>query len=139
MSNRSSDAPLDMPRLSALEEIKALRVRFCAAADARDWPALESIFSRDALPERRGGMERKTVHHLHNFQAEFLSDTKARGRWEVVKFDWREGAGNSPYIRRIEWGCYRDVYERSAGGWRIASFRFDLSHASEEYDRVAAP
>jgi ketosteroid isomerase-like protein len=131
---------IDMERLSAIEEIKALRVSFCAAVDGKDWTALRRVFADDALAEGHYVSDQKTVHHLHNFQSEFTSDTEVQGRWEVIKFIWPPaGAGYSSCVRRIEWGGYRDVYQRVAGRWRIASFRFELAHATQEYDRVAAP
>lgn len=144
VSTGSPVVSIDIGRLSALEEIKGLRARWCAAADGSDRPALKSVFAHDAdLGQLDGAVGKttvgKSVHHLHNFQAEFTSDTEASGRWEVIKFIWHAGAGKSPCVRRIEWGCYRDVYRQTADGWRIASFRFDLSHATEEYDRVAGP
>jgi ketosteroid isomerase-like protein len=136
-SNGSPGVAIDVGRLSALEEIKALRARWCAAIDGRDWTALKSVFPHDPRLGQPEGSDGKTVHHLHNFQAEFTSDSEATGRWEVVKFVWLTGTGNASRTRRIEWGCYRDAYQRTAEGWRIVSTRFDLSHSTEEYDRIA--
>jgi hypothetical protein len=137
-SHRLPEVSLDIGRASALEEIKALRARVCAAVDGGEWTALANLFTGDASREHEV-TDGKTVHHLHNFQAEFMSATEARGRWAVVKFLWRESADAGERIRRIEWGSYRDVYQRAGEGWRIACSRFELIHATEERDRLAAP
>jgi hypothetical protein len=143
--------------IRAAEDIRQLKNVWCAALDNQDWETLGGLFTADAMvsnsfiegepPEMPASRfcawlaatpgELRSMHHLHNFQAEFTSDTEATGRWEVIKFVWYAAAGHSPCVRRIEWGRYHDVYRQTAHGWRIASFRFDLRHATEDHDQVS--
>ncbi len=134
-----------MAHLLAVEEIKQLKARYCRLIDQKDWAGLADLFAEDVRVEiagAPGGAEDTqrfsrrsefldrlqtlmkpltTVHHVHAPEIELLSETRARGTWAVAdRLVFPEGSD----LRVLQgWGHYEETYDRSSGGWVIASLR----------------
>ena len=128
-------------KLLAIEEIRLVKARYCAAVDDHDWAALRSVFADDAtflFPWP--GKEIKTAddfvgllaelmppniqtrHHAHNLQIDFISATEASVRWDHENWTWFED-GSRPNMH--QWGQYRERYRKTDKGWRISYFSED--------------
>lgn len=124
----------------ALEQLKA---RYFWCVDTKDWPGWISLFTEDATflidnapytlgrdPDPRpllvgrepmGEFVRKrlegvvTVHHGHNPQFEFHSDSEASGIWAME--DIVETADHQLHGH----GHYHETYRKVGGEWRFAT------------------
>ena len=133
-------------RLEAQAAIRDLRYEYCYSVDDRDWNGLVDLFTTDASLEYSGigsfeghdGVREfaneyvsetleATTHAVTNGQIEVDGDT-ATGRWYVVAFTTQTD-GNCG----IRWAEYREQYQRTKDGWRIASLQLQF-HYSAVYD-----
>ena len=102
---------MTLDELTAIEEIKKLKGRYCRVLDTKDWDGYGNIFTRDAtlnvdtgvgtmggdpqpIPEVRGRAEIQssisrmlhgtiTVHQCHTPEIELTSPTTATGIWAM--------------------------------------------------------
>lgn len=99
------DLEAEVRRLSAIEEIKALKARYFRAVDGKDWDLFRSCFSAgasfdftDSTYETGRAFDdvdefvawvavvfdgARTVHHGHMPEIEILSETSARAIWAM--------------------------------------------------------
>ena len=133
---------LSVQRLSDLEEIRDLAVRYCQGLDREDRDLLRSAFWPDAtddhgwlfegnawefidavLPRRE--RVRPTQHCVMNHRVSFDADgSTATGEAYCVAFQFRHALQGE--AARIVVGRYLDKYERREGEWRIGHRRFVL-------------
>ena len=133
-------------RLTAVEEIKALKARYFRCMDTKDWDAFANLFSADASIDMSGEMRASksdvgiihgrneivafvrnaindvtTVHHGHTPEIDLVSPTRATGIWAMEdSLRWPKGAP----IRSLHgYGHYHDTYEKHDDRWLIASTR----------------
>jgi hypothetical protein len=129
-------------RLWEMEQIKQLKARYLRFLDTRHWKEFRELFTDDFvwyLPQGDGKTIRNptaddfvkyqsgnfdsarviSVHQGKMPEIELVSDTTARGIWEMS--DWVD----HPKGRAIQgWGYYYEEYEKGRDGkWRIKSIR----------------
>lgn len=136
-SEPSDDMLTDVETLLAIREIEQLKYRYCRCVDLKDFEALRTVLTPDAVAEYSGGKYRfdgadeiiafltrnlsrtkfLTSHHMHHPEITIVDQTNATGVWAMndVNLDdewdfFLQGAG-----------YYDDRYVRTAEGWRIAS------------------
>jgi hypothetical protein len=135
-----------LDRLEAIEAIKQLKARYCAACDDdHDPDALVALFEEDGVWEatsngrfegldairgffaglRASGRIRNSAHHAINPIIEVDGD-QASGHWRLIMLYTANvpGSGQRPqagvqYLRIIGW--YRERYRRRNGVWRFQS------------------
>jgi hypothetical protein len=133
-------------KLSAIEEIKALKGRYCRFLDTKQWRQWEQLFVPDLVtefpddrpeaPPFRGrrdfvqGIEvllgpALTVHHVHTPEIEITGGKAARGIWAMHDIIRYPKSATLPNDGRnlIGWGHYHETYVNSAEGWRIETLK----------------
>lgn len=127
-------------RLEAIEAIKQLKARYCAACDAdHDSALLRPLFTDDAVWEASGitraegwpqidaymsalrasGTIRNSAHNVFNPQIS-VNGNEAEGHWRLLMLHTANvGGGEVRYNRIIGW--YRERYLCQDGEWLIAS------------------
>jgi SnoaL-like domain len=135
----------ELERLLALEEIRALKARYCRAIDTKQWDLLRQLFSPDARFEGFGSApdgadvdtfvagvsarlrDAVSVHHCHMPEIVFLDDERARGVWAMQDhLEWPqplalkeapEACGFAGY------GHYEEAYRCIDGRWYMQFLR----------------
>jgi hypothetical protein len=134
----------DVERLLALEEIRALKARYCRCIDARDWETWRTCFTDDvafyaskmplvgvdALIEfgqeyLRGAT---SVHQVHSPEIEFASDTEANGVWALHDILLWPAPNEHGVTSMVGYGNYRERYRHVDGAWRIAEVKVSRFH-----------
>jgi uncharacterized protein (TIGR02246 family) len=125
-----------------LESIRQLKARYFRTMDTKDWDAMREVFTDDVVIDTTasgGGVvsgadafmaflretlaEPITVHHGHMPEIELTSDTTATGIWALNDIlIWPNG------LRLDGYGHYHETYEKTSGGWRIASSTLTRLH-----------
>lgn len=128
-----------------LEEIRALKARYCRAIDTKQWAQLRALFSDDARVEGFGsapdGADADTfvagvstrlrdaisVHHCHMPEIVFLDDHRARGVWAMQDhLEWPAPIAlkEAPLAHGfVGYGHYEEEYRRVDGRWRTQFMR----------------
>jgi hypothetical protein len=141
----TNTAMTNTERLLALEEIRAVKARYCRFLDTKDWAGLAGLFTvdatldvredtgqdpfagRDVLIEqiRRAVIHAKSAHHVHSPEIEFVSPDAAMIIWAMQdRVVWNEGQSPIPGVRSITgFGHYHERYVRQAGQWLIAALK----------------
>lgn len=158
---------MTLEELTALEEIKQLKGRYCLCIDLKDWPGYGELYTKDAIlncdtavstmgrdpkpqPEVRGRdairdfvsdllKVASTVHQCHTPVIELTSATTARGIWAM------EDVVEMPGFHLHARGHYRETYAFEDGKWRIATLhltrtRIDMLEGTSDgplLDKVA--
>jgi hypothetical protein len=129
--------------LSDLDQIRALKARYCRLADTKQWKEMATLFTDDAVLHfydidgrllnqvtaaefaetigRRVGAG-QPIHHLFSHEIVFSSDTDATGVWAMEDLIFHDRAANpdAPFEQMHGFGHYHDTYRLTADGWRIA-------------------
>jgi len=127
---------LSLQQLSDRMEIQELMVAYCYAIDTRDWDALDDVFTADAVIDYsevagvRGSLPEIKLflaevlgpilgfqHTISTSQLRFEGD-RAFGRTACFNPMIVDDAGERRVVFFGLW--YRDIFERTAHGWRIA-------------------
>jgi hypothetical protein len=134
----------DIEKLLAIESIKQAKARYFRGLDTQEWPLYASAFSPDAEmdvrkearnpdylfrgPDAIVGFVSKslegmlTIHHGHNPEIEFTSDTTANVIWAMEDRLWKKDASvQKPFNTLHGWGYYRETYRRVGNEWLIQS------------------
>jgi hypothetical protein len=136
----------NVEKLTAIEDIKALKARYFLALDGKDAAAYADKFGNDGIFDIRRfditGIEAGRIqpgpvltggrviadfvlgalagiqssHRAFNPFIEILSPTEARATWAME--DWLRGSDGQ--IRLAGFGYYHDRYGRNDVGWTIA-------------------
>jgi SnoaL-like domain len=132
-----------LDKLMAIEQIKKLKARYFRFVDAKDWHALEDLFSEDAMIDisadvsggvmiggarlaevARASLEGcVSVHHGHSPEIEIVSYTSASAIWAMEDtLKWPEESPTR--IRSFHgYGHYHESYTYIADRWRINAMR----------------
>lgn len=137
----------DLERLLALEEIKALKARYCRTIDARDWSAWRDCFTEDVefylsaeplvgveplLDFGRRYLEGATsVHQVHAPEIAFTSDTEATGIWALHDILLWAEPNMFAKTSMIGYGSYHERYRQVDGAWRISEVRVSRFHLEQ--------
>lgn len=152
---------MTLDELTAIEEIRKLKGRYCRLLDTKDWEGYANLFTREAtlnvdtavstmggdpqpIPEVRGRHEIRsgisgmlhgatTVHQCHTPEIELTSPTTAAGIWAM------EDIVERPGFRLNGQGHYHEVYVVEEGEWRIASLHLTRIRIEMREPSTAAP
>ena len=137
-----------LERLTAIEELRALKARFCRLADAKRWAEFGRLFTSTAQARFYGADGRltfladspdigtviggrvgaaRTVHHTFGHELTIVSATRAEGLWGMEDIVVDDGAG-VPFRRVHGFGHYHETYERHDGRWLIRSLELTRVH-----------
>lgn len=120
-----------------VEAIRRLKARYFRTMDTKDWAGMRAVFTDDVVmdtSESGGGVitgadeflaflsetlaDVVTVHHGHMPEIELTSPATATGIWAMEDMlRWPNGMELHGY------GHYHETYEKTDGGWRIASLK----------------
>jgi hypothetical protein len=136
-----------LDRLTAIEEIKALKARYFRCMDMKDWPGLQAVFASDLVADFRDSTGARdetllthgaepyvknlapilqnitTTHHGHMPEIEIISETTATGIWAMEDLLWVGEGAPVPYKTMHAFGHYHETYEKKNGEWRIKTVR----------------
>ena len=136
--------------LTAAEEIKALKARYCRFLDTKDWPGLAALFVDDAVldvaqdsgnPPLQGREaiiaqirfavdDAATSHQVHTPEIAFEDADRATGVWAMQdRVVWQTGKSPLAGVASITgYGQYHETYCRTAQGWKFAAIRLTRFH-----------
>lgn len=150
MANQTLEAQI--ARLTAIEDIKQLKARYCAYCDAQyDPPGLASLFVEDAVwdggPEFGRHLGRQAIHDFFKgasgsilFAAHLVlnpiitvnGDT-ATGQWRLIMPCTAKNAAGTPEARWLL-SAYDETYVQQGGEWLFQSLmvktQFYAAHAT---------
>jgi hypothetical protein len=134
---------MTLEELTAIENIKQLKGRYCRFIDSKDWDGYRAVFATDSVlnvdtavstlgrdpkpqPEVRGGdnirnfvaellVDASTVHQCHTPEITLTSPTTASGIWAMEDVVEMRG------FHLHAFGHYRETYVIENGEWRIAT------------------
>jgi hypothetical protein len=133
-----------LERLVAIEDIKALKARYCRFVDYKEWDKFELLFVHDATFEAPedglalvAGAREFTeharashegcvaIHQCHTPDLQILASDSATGVWAMQDtLRWEEGAVTAHgYKQIIGWGYYHETYRKIGNDWRIATLK----------------
>jgi hypothetical protein len=138
-------------RLLAIEEIKSVKAKYLRGVDTGDSDLVRGILAEDCVLDYNGcwvdpasghdfmpamnvvvhgngswssalsKMGIVTVHHCHNVELEFASDSSASAIWSMTdRFFMPAG---SEYSRLTGFGYYHETYLKIDGAWKIKTTR----------------
>jgi hypothetical protein len=130
--------------LGDLEQLRALKARYCRYADTKRWDDLAALFTADgvmrfhdpggalintvaapAIAATIGGRvgAGQPVHHVFSHELEITSPGTARGIWamEDLIFHDPESDPEAPFRTLHGFGHYHETYRKTAEEWRIAT------------------
>jgi hypothetical protein len=136
--------------LLAIEEIKALKARYCRFLDTKDWAGLAGLFVDDAVLDvaqdtgnpplagreaiiaqiRFAVDDAATSHQVHTPEIAFETADRASGVWAMQdRVVWQAGKSPIPGVASITgYGQYHETYRRTAEGWQFAAIRLTRFH-----------
>lgn len=143
----------DVERLLAIEEIKALKGKYCRSVDTQNWDMwrecfipevvietfdFEEKFRSEGVDELIGNCEKllhgaKTVHQVHNPEITILSDTDAKAIWalhDILKWPEPNMFG---LTSMIGYGTYEETYVKTPAGWRISESIIRRYYMEQEF------
>lgn len=124
--------------LEDLEAIRKLKAKYWRSGNKKLWDELVQCFSEDAVMEyprvgrfqgaeailrslREHASQYPTAIHLgHDPDIDVVSDTAARGTWELHFYAIDAGADTAAQM----WGLYEDEYLKEKGEWKIKNTKF---------------
>jgi hypothetical protein len=131
--------------LLVLEDIRAVKARYCRFLDTKDWAGLADLFTEDAsldvredtgsepfigrealmVPIRHAVIDARTAHQVHSPEITLTGADSAQAIWAMQdRVVWSEGKSPLPGVRSITgYGHYHERYVRRDGVWRIASLK----------------
>lgn len=137
-------------RLLALEEIRALKARYCRLLDTKDWDGFAALFTEDAVLDVREDtgqppiagiagilaqvrfavIDAASSHQVHTGEIELAGPDAAKAMWAMQdRVVWRPGKSPIPGVASITgFGQYHESYRREGGVWKIAALRLSRFH-----------
>jgi hypothetical protein len=131
----------DIETLWALQEIRTLKARCVRCMDEKDWAGYAACHAPDAVSStfqtqlgapgpitgaqaiaeslKAAIQDRTPVHHAHEPEIEFTSDSTASGIWPVEYMRFWDEDGQPHWGQG--YGHYRETYGKVGGRWLITS------------------
>lgn len=139
-----------LQQLVAIEDIRAVKARYCRLLDSKEWDAFAALFTSDAVmdvsqdtgsPQIRGvaailAQVRYAVdhaassHQVHTPEIVLEGADLAHGVWAMQdRVVWQAGLSPIPGVASITgYGQYHETYRREGGVWKIAALRLSRFH-----------
>jgi hypothetical protein len=139
-----------LEKLQAVEEIRALKARYCRFLDTKDWDGFASLFTAGAVMDVREdtgnppitGVDAivtqvrfavdhaETSHQVHTPEIMLEGPDAAFGIWAMQdRVVWHDGQSPVEGIASITgYGQYHESYQRENGIWKIAALRLSRFH-----------
>jgi hypothetical protein len=123
-------------RLTAIEEIRSLKARYCRCVDFKQWDEFASLFTEDLqvdFAESTSGAQTReqfvdaarrhfegglSIHQAHLGEVTFQDEDHATAIWPM--FDLVEMPQSSSYESHTGYGHYTEEYRRVDRRWLIA-------------------
>ena len=137
-------------RLLAIEDIRAVKARYCRLLDSKQWGAFAALFTSDAVMDvsqdtgnppisgiaailaqvRHAVDHAASSHQVHTPEIELQGRDLAHGIWAMQdRVVWRAGLSPLPGVASITgYGQYHETYRREGGVWKIAALRLSRFH-----------
>ena len=142
--------------LLAIEEIRAVKARYCRCLDTKDWEGFAALFSGEAVMDVREDTGNPPItgitaivaqvrfavdhaassHQVHTPEITLDSADSAQGVWAMQdRVVWQPGKSPIPGIASITgYGQYHESYRREGGVWKIAALRLSRFHVDMHPD-----
>lgn len=136
--------------LLAIDDIRAVKARYCRLLDTKDWSGFAALFTDDAVMDvsedtgnppitgipaivaqvRFAVDDAATSHQVHTPEITLAGNDTALGVWAMQdRVVWREGLSPIPGVASITgYGQYHESYRREGGEWKIAALRLSRFH-----------
>ncbi|KUR76658.1 nuclear transport factor 2 family protein [Novosphingobium sp. Fuku2-ISO-50] len=136
--------------LLAIEDIRAVKARYCRCLDTKDWDGFARLFTDDAVMDVRedtgnppiSGIpaiiaqvrfavdHAATSHQVHTPEIALDSPDTAHAVWAMQdRVVWQQGQSPVSGIASITgYGQYHESYRREGGVWKIAALRLSRFH-----------
>lgn len=139
-----------LARMLALEDIRALKARYCRFLDTKDWEGFAELFTEDAVMDVREDtgnppitgiadilaqvrfavIDAASSHQVHSGEIELDGANAAQAVWAMQdRVVWKPGKSPLAGIASITgYGQYHESYRREGGVWKIAALRLSRFH-----------
>ncbi len=136
--------------LLAIEDIRAVKARYCRLLDSKDWAGFAALFTEDAVMDVREDTgnppitgiaaivaqvrfavdDAATSHQVHTPEISFDDEDSAAGVWAMQdRVVWQPGKSPIPGVASITgYGQYHETYRREGDVWKIAALRLSRFH-----------
>ena len=136
-----------------LEDIRAVKARYCRFLDTKDWEALGGLFTEDAVldvredtglapiqgraaivTQIRAAVEfASTAHQVHSPEITLVDEDEATLIWAMQdRVVWPTGGSPIPGVASITgYGHYHERYVRRDGRWHIAALKLTRLHVDQ--------
>lgn len=143
-------------RLLAIEDIRAVKARYCRLLDSKEWEAFAALFTSDAVMDvsqdtgnppisgiaailaqvRHAVDHAASSHQVHTPEIELEGPDLAHGVWAMQdRVVWPAGLSPIPGVASITgYGQYHETYRRESGVWKIAALRLSRFHVDMHPD-----
>ena len=135
IEDRSEDIYIRVDRLSSIEDIRNLALRYAYAVDSRDWQMMESLWVETPARHQASILDGGTmldVHVMREIGARFTDSGPSTllVANHLIEFDDVDHARGSVYCHcQMERSgtffeqmiLYQDIYERNEGRWLFCS------------------
>jgi len=136
--------------LLSIEDIRAVKARYCRCLDTKDWVQFAALFTADAVMDVREDTGNEpitgiaaivaqvriavdhaaTSHQVHTPEIALTGPDTATGVWAMQdRVVWQTGKSPVPGVGSITgYGQYHESYRREGGVWKIAALRLSRFH-----------
>jgi len=136
--------------LLAIEDVRAVKARYCRMLDTKDWEGFAALFTSDAVMDvsqdtgnppitgtdaivaqvRFAVDHAASSHQVHTPEITLHGPDAAHGVWAMQdRVVWKDGKSPVPGVASITgYGQYHESYVRTDDGWKIASLRLMRFH-----------
>lgn len=131
--------------LLTIEDIRAVKARYCRCLDTKDWNQFAALFTADAVMDVREDTGNEpitgiaaivaqvrfavdhasTSHQVHTPEITLTGPDTATGVWAMQdRVVWHAGKSPVPGVTSITgYGQYHESYRCEGGVWKIAALR----------------
>lgn len=142
--------------LLTLEDIRAVKARYCRLLDTKEWDGFAALFTEDAVMDVREDTGNPPItgiadivaqvrfavdhaassHQVHTPEITLDGTDEAHGVWAMQdRVVWQAGKSPIPGVASITgYGQYHETYRRVGGVWKIAALRLSRFHVDTHPD-----
>jgi SnoaL-like domain len=139
-----------LEQLLDIEDIRAVKARYCRMLDTKDWDGFAALFTADAIMDvsqdtgnppiigipalldqvKFAVTNAATCHQVHTPEIALTGPDTAEGVWAMQdRVVWQTGASPLPGVASITgYGQYHERYRREDGVWKIAALTLTRFH-----------